>query len=198
MSESTPTTSKPKPPEIDLDQFAAVSVVKRSIARGGGVRKLANPFEKIVKASYDTPWTDEDGTEHEHGEPRLTVPLAKDSEEEKAVLRALTRAGRHLGVSINKEFSDRDAEGRKIREPKRAILFSAVELQKRERKPNGDKPEGDAAQASEGDQGAPAEGGQSDDQSMTGEQEGTPQAPGEQDNPTVVPDQQPEPAGSWS
>lgn len=198
MSESTPTTSKPKAPEIDLDQFAAVSVVKRSIARGGGVRKLANPFEKIVKASYDTPWTDEDGTEHEHGEPRLTVPLAKDSEEEKAVLRALTRAGRHLGVSINKEFSDRDAEGRKIREPKRAILFSAVELQKRERKPNGDKPEGDAAQASEGDQGAPAEGGQSDDQSMTGEQEGTPQAPGEQDNPTVVPDQQPEPAGSWS
>lgn len=193
MSEQA-TQSKPKAPEVDLEQFATVSVVKRSIARGGGVRKMANPFEKIVRESYETAWTDEDGTEHEHGEPRLTAPLAKDSEEEKAVLRALTRAGRHVGVSVNKEFTDRDADGRKIREPKRAILFSAVTLQKRERK------NGNGAQASTqpDEQGAPAEGGQSDDQSMTGEQEDTPQAPGEQDNPTVVPDQQPEHAGSWS
>lgn len=195
MSEATPTA---KAPEVDLSQFSTVSVVRRAPSRPAGARKLANPFEGIVRQSYETAWTDEDGTQHEHGEPRLTAPVRADSDEEKAIVRALVRAGRHVGVSVEKEFTDRDAEGNKIRKPNRAILFSAVPLKKRERKPNGD---GQATAQGDGDQGAPAEGGQSDDQSMSGEQEGTPQAPGEQDNPTVVPDEQPtdqQPEPAWS
>lgn len=196
MSESTTT---PKAPEVDLSQYAAVSVVRRSIARPSGAKKLPNPFEDIVRQSYETAWEEEDGTKHEHGEPRMTAPLRADSDEEKAVIRALTRAGRHVGVSVEKEFTQTDAEGNRIRKPNRAILFSAVPLKKRERK------NGNGAQASEQDSeqpgeqtGAPAEGGQSDSTGMTGEQEGTPQAPGEQDNPTVVPDErQHADSGAW-
>jgi hypothetical protein len=197
MSEQA-TQDKAKAPEVDLSQFATVSVVKRAVSRPAGARKLDNPFESIVRQSYETAWTDEDGTEHEHGEPRLTAPVRADSDEEKAIVRALTRAGRHVGVSVEKEFTDRDAEGNKIRKPNRAILFSAVPLKKREKK------NGNGAQASTqpDEQGAPAEGGQSDSTGMTGEQEGVPEAPGEQDNPTVVPDEQPADQGdqqpAWS
>jgi hypothetical protein len=221
MSEST--TTKPAAPEIDLKPFAAVKVVRRAVQRTGGPRKMENPFESIVRASYETAWTDEDGTKHEHGEPRITVPVKADSEEEKAILRALTRAGRHVGVSVEKEFTDQDGDGNKIRKPNRAILFSAVD--KRTRNRNGSKPatlfegshvhegydgmhehpsdaghwheqtdqgSGPMVAVAEGEQGAPVEGGQSDSTSLTGEQEGTPQAPGEE-SPTVQPDA-PQPA----
>jgi hypothetical protein len=193
MSEQA-TQDKAKALEVDLSQFATVSVVKRAVSRPAGARKLDNPFESIVRASYETRWTDEDGTEHEHGEPRITQPITKDSDEEKAILRALTRAGRHVGVSVEKEFTDRDAEGNKIRGNRRAILFAAVPLKRREKKNgNGDQGEQTA------DSGAPAEGGQSDSTSMTSEQEGVPQAPSEQasegeQNP--APDQSEQPA--WS
>lgn len=171
MSE-TATSDKAKAPEVDLSQFATVSVVRRAVSRPAGARKLENPFEAIVRQSYETAWTDEDGTQHEHGEPRLTAPVRADSDEEKAILRALTRAGRHVNVSVEKEFTDRDAEGNKIRKPNRAILFSAVDKKTRKRNGNG-------AQASTqpDEQGAPAEGGQSDSSSLTGEQEGVPNAP---------------------
>jgi hypothetical protein len=162
VSESTTTASKPaadKPPEIDLKPFATVQVVRRTITRPTGPRKMENPFESIVRASYETAWEDEDGTRHEHGEPRITVPLRADSEEEKAVLRALVRAGRHVGCSVEKEFTDRDANGDKIRKPNRAILFSAVELKRRERK-NGKPAEGEQASQPEGEQASQPEGEQ--------------------------------------
>lgn len=196
MSEST--TTKPAAPEIDLSGFAsAVAKVKRAPARPVGARKLDNPFEKIVRESFETAWKDDDGNEHEHGEPRITGAVRAESDEEAAIVRALTRAGRHVGVSVEKEFTDRDANGEKIRKPNRAILFSAVPLKKRERKNgNGTKPEGEQASADQGEQGAPVEGGQSDSTSMTGEQDATPQAPGEE-NPTVQPDAPTDQQPNW-
>lgn len=112
-----------------LGEAVKAITVSRSPVKPGATReRQPNPFEATVKASYDTPWTDEEGTEHEHGEPRQTGPLTANQKD--VVMRALTRAGRHLSLSVPRQVVPAYEDGRRVPN-KVVIVYAGAALRKR-------------------------------------------------------------------
>jgi hypothetical protein len=137
MAQTKDTKSK-----VDL---SAVSITKapEPIKRKYNRKRPDNIFDVPLKRSFETAYTDANGKRHDRGEPQQTVPLTKAQLE--AAHRALTNAGRHLGIGVRRQEIKADFG-------KVALRFQGVPLTERKRNGSGTASEngqGSAQQASE-------------------------------------------------
>lgn len=110
---------------------AAPAPIKRQYTR----KRDANIFDAPLQRSYDTAWTDADGKEHEHGQPQQTAPM--NAAQLEAAHKALTSAGRYLGLGVKRQEISQDADGKGFGFGRKALRFQGVPLRQRKTRKNG-------------------------------------------------------------